>query len=218
MDTRLPVESISDDQIVKIGKLVTAKLQKRKDDIPYSDIEIALEISDFADDIVGVIMKKITRRDDRMVRRIVDIMGGQSAEGALKSTRRSLSVDTTILDGVAVSEESEVEIAIFDIINNSGTLRSISYDDLDREYELRDLEPANLYALAAFNRSDPSFASIHENLTVWKDSNGRRCCALFGHNDDGPGGDPDSFVYVRFAESISLNSMFRFAGVRKKNK
>ena len=51
--------------------------------------------------------------------------------------------------------------------------------DLEKEYALRGLIPADPYSLAAVNEADPAFADKYPNGTQWKDASGNYCCAFF---------------------------------------
>ena len=55
--------------------------------------------------------------------------------------------------------------------------RYVNDADLEKEYELRGLKPADPYSLAAVNEADPAFADDHPNGTHWKDKSGNWCSA-----------------------------------------
>lgn len=86
--------------------------------------------------------------------------------------------------------------------------RSVSDVDLDKEYALRGLVPADPYALAAVNEADPAFADEHPNGTHWKDADGNWCYTAFNRWNDGRFVDVCRDVRGWFA-------YWWFAGLRK---
>jgi hypothetical protein len=71
------------------------------------------------------------------------------------------------------AEKDEDEVIFFKIG------REVSCSELEKEYELRGLKPADPYSQAAVNEADPAFADEHPNGTQWKDKDGNYCCAVF---------------------------------------
>jgi|SRR3989344_611039 len=69
----------------------------------------------------------------------------------------------------------EVEVVFFHLGH------FVSDVELEKEYELRDLNPADPYSLAAVNKADPTFADTHPSGTHWKDADGRWCRVEFGY-------------------------------------
>lgn len=56
---------------------------------------------------------------------------------------------------------------------------AVDEEELDKEYEARGLVPADPYALAAVNETDPLFSRSYPNGTHWKDKRGRWCVCKF---------------------------------------
>jgi hypothetical protein len=86
--------------------------------------------------------------------------------------------------------------------------RYVSDADLDKEYELRGLKPADPYSLAAVNEDDPAFADDHPNGTHWKDGDGNWCYAVFRRWFD----ERDVFVS---RDGNGWDDGWWFAGLRK---
>ena len=55
----------------------------------------------------------------------------------------------------------------------------ISDDDLEKEFELRGLKPADPVSVAAVNEADPAFADEKPHGTHWKDAKGNWYYAAF---------------------------------------
>ena len=68
-----------------------------------------------------------------------------------------------------------------DLSNRNGY---ISDDDLEKEFELRGLKPADPISVAAVNEADPAFADEKPHGTHWKDAKGKWCYAAFHRWDD----------------------------------
>jgi hypothetical protein len=100
-------------------------------------------------------------------------------------------------------EGEEVEVVFFRLS------RWVSDTDLDKEYGLRDLKPADPYSLSAVNEADPDFTDEHPNGTHWQDANGNWCFAAFIRWD----GDERSVNVDR--DGNDWNGSWWFAGLRK---
>ena len=85
----------------------------------------------------------------------------------------------------------------------------MSDDDLEKEYDLRGLKPADPFSLGAVNEDDPALADTKPNCTHWKDANGKWCYVAFRHW----GGD-ERIVSVFRYDDRWLDRWW-FAGLRK---
>lgn len=92
---------------------------------------------------------------------------------ALDATGRRKYTDAKVVQTMPRGQGEEVEVIFF----NVG--RWISDNDLQKEYELRGLQPADPYSLAQVNEDDPGFSDEHPNGTHWQDAEGRWCFATF---------------------------------------
>jgi hypothetical protein len=93
---------------------------------------------------------------------------------AISATGRKQYLNDSVVASIPQGEGDEAEDMIFFKLG-----RNINDADLEKEYDLRGLKPADLYALAAVNESDPAFADKHPNGTPWKDADGEWCYAAF---------------------------------------
>ncbi|MST03997.1 MAG: hypothetical protein EXS49_00285 [Candidatus Pacebacteria bacterium] len=118
--------------------------------------------------------------------RTVRVNRTRTPQEALDATLRKQDTDRTVVDAMSRGEGDEVEVVFFkpDLSKRIGF---ISDDDLEKEFELRGLKPADPYSLAAVNELDPAFADQKLNGTHWKNADGEWCVALFHRWRDGRG-------------------------------
>lgn len=115
-----------------------------------------------------------------LIVRTAKVNRGRSQQEAINATGRAQYTDRKVVDSMPRGEGDEVEIVFFkpDLSERNGF---ISDDDLEREFELRGLKPADPISVAAVNEADPAFADQIPHGTHWKDANGIWCCATFCH-------------------------------------
>lgn len=89
----------------------------------------------------------------------------RSPREALEDTGRKLYGHRDVVAALPRGEGEEVDVYFFKV----GSY--VSNEELDKEYKLRGLKPADPYSLAAVNAADPAFADDHPNATCWKDEN-----------------------------------------------
>ena len=118
-----------------------------------------------------------------LIVRTAKVNRGRSQQGAIEATGRVQYTDRKVVDAMPKGEGDEVEVVFFkpDLSNRNGY---ISDDDLEKEFELRGLKPADPISVAAVNEADPAFADQTPHSTHWKDAKGNWCCAAFGRWDD----------------------------------
>jgi hypothetical protein len=111
------------------------------------------------------------------------------------------------VDAMPKGEGNEVEVVFFkpDLSNRNGF---ISDDDLEKEFDLRGLMPADPISVAAVNEADPAFADEKPHGTHWKDAKGNWCCAAFNRWDDGR-------EVIVDRDGSGWDDRWWFAGVRK---
>ncbi|RNJ51370.1 hypothetical protein [Methylocystis hirsuta] len=112
--------------------------------------------------------------------RTVRVNRARTPQEALAATERRQDVNDAAVAEMPRGDSDEAEVIFFKVG------RWISDDDLEKEYELRGLVPADPYALAAVNEQDPVFSVDYPNGTHWKNANDRWCYAAFDRwlNDD----------------------------------
>ena len=201
-------EPATEGQFGKVLELFGARL--RKSNLKGKPLQAVIENQGAA--LVGQLMAKLTEMVDavsELISRTVTVNRKRSGKEALTATGRKLYVTDSVVADMPNGEGGEVEVFFFkpDLTSRKG---SISDDDLDKEYELRGLEPADPYALAAANEADPAFADKYPNGTHWKDADGNWCFATF----DRWVGDERNVNVNR--DDLVWHDHWWFAGVRKK--
>lgn len=146
-------------------------------------------------------LKKL-KEDDDIIVRTTTVNRSRSPKQVLDATGRRQYTNSSVVESMPKGEGDEVEVVFF----NLGCW--ISNDDLEKEYEKRELIPVDPYSLAAVNEADPNFTNEHPNGTRWKDSNNKWCSAAFSHWVEGR----DVFVD---RHDRAWDSYWWFAGLRK---
>lgn len=201
METISPSVPITEGQIGKASELLTAKLRKHKAELPSNLMQQVLQNPEVADKLFAVIRTCVEAISD-MIIRTVKVNRNRSAKEALKATGRTRYVDDSVVKAMPNGTSGDTELVFFKIG------RQISMDNLEKEYALRGLNPADPYSQAAVNEADPAFADEHPNGTQWKDENGKWCYAFFGRDGGG------RLLGVR-RNGNGWGDYWWFAGVRK---
>jgi len=113
-----------------------------------------------------------------LIIRTAKVNRGRSQQEAIEATGRAQYTDRKVVDSMPKGEGDEVEVVFFkpDLSERNGF---ISDDDLEKEFELRGLKPADPISIAAVNEADPAFADEKPHGTHWKDAKGNWCFATF---------------------------------------
>lgn len=113
-----------------------------------------------------------------LIVRKVKVDCNRTPQEALDATARVQYTNRKVVDAMPKREGDEVEVVFFkpDLSNRNGF---ISDDDLEKEFELRGLKPADPVSVAAVNEADPAFADEKPHGTHWKDAKGNWCFAAF---------------------------------------
>lgn len=116
-------------------------------------------------------------------------------------------VTDSVVDEMPKANTEKTEVVFFkpDLSQRNGF---ISDDDLEKEFELRGLKPADPISVAAVNEADPAFADEKPHGTHWKDAKGNWCCATFYRRHD------EREVRVNRYDN-GWSGLWWFAGVRK---
>ncbi len=121
---------------------------------------------------------------------------------ALEATGHALTCDLKVVEEMPQKTEEKVEVEFFQLPYLP------SARELEKEYELRNLEPDPI-AQAAINEADRSFAEKHPNATQWKNAQGTYCYAIFF--------SPKKARVDKFdTRSPQWEEHYWFSGIRKK--
>ncbi len=143
--------------------------------------------SDVAQQILGVEnlgmtmftpFRELALTVSNLIVRKAKVNRGRSGQEAIEATGRAQYTDRKVVDSMPKGEGDEVEVVFFkpDLSQRNGL---ISDDDLEKEFELRGLKPADPVSVAAVNEVDSAFADKKPNGTHWKDAKGNWCYAAF---------------------------------------
>lgn len=135
---------------------------------------------------------------------------GRSGQEAIEATGRKQCTNRKVVDSMSKGEgnnqSEEVELVFFKP-NLSKYNGFITDDDIEHEFALRGLKPADPISVAAMNEADPTFADEKPHGTHWKDVEGNWCYAAFGRWND------EREVYV-LRSRCDWDDSWWFAGVR----
>jgi len=194
-------------QIDKAVSNYRALLEKHAPGFNSEAVQSVLGQPELAHEMLGVFRRCVEASSNLIIRR-VRVDRTRTPQEALKATGRKLYTDQSVVDSMPRGEGDEVEVVFFkpDLSNRKGL---ISDDDLEKEFDLRGLKPADLISVAAVNEADPEFADKMPCGTHWKNADGKWCFATFDRwNDDERRVNVDRDDYVWFGS-------WWFAGLRK---
>jgi len=198
----LSKKPITDGQIGKLNQNVTAHLLKHKNEIPSDIFQQVLGDDTLIDDFYSSIMKRVEVITGMIIRKVA-VNRAQSPVEMLKATGRVQYTDENVVKTIPKGEGEETKVFFFKIG------RQINDNDLEKEYAVRGLQPADPYSQAKVNQDDPAFADTHPNGTHWKDVKGEWCFCAFNR-----WGVDKRFVNV-FRNDGDWDVSWWFAGVRK---
>ena len=190
-------------QIDKAVATYRAMLCKHRSEFGSDAVQHVLGQPEYVAEQVAVLRSRVEVVGNLIVRHIT-INRTRSAMGAINATGRIKYLTDSFVVGMPQGEGGEVDVCFFNLgygINDS---------DLDKEYDLRGLKPADPHSLAAVNEADPAFADEHPNAAYWKGTDGNLCYVAFSR---ALGGERRVLV-VRRGDS-GWGDHWWFAGVRK---
>lgn len=193
--------SMTDGQIDNLVDKFRAAVRKHREEFGSEPVQQVLGVENLGMKLLAPFRKHVEAVSNMIVRR-VKVDRTRTPQQVLDATSRYQYTDRNVAKVMPRGEGAEAEMVFFKIY------RSIRDDDLEKEYELRGLKPADPYSLAAVNEADPAFADDHPNGTHWKDADGRWCYLAF-HRWSG-----ERHVIVSRRAS-DWRALWWFAGLRK---
>lgn len=186
---------ITDGQISKLCQNFTAKIKKGSEQLPSNLVQCLL--SDQTDNtLVDKLFKLILNETELLsntIYRHVNVNRQLSPEEMINATGRNDNVSNRVLQTIPRGKGKITEIVLFSLDG-----RTVTDEQLDDEYEIRNLDPADPYSLSALNQDDPEFADKHPNCTHWINEKGEWCYITFGHAED-------RFVHVDSVDDASAS-------------
>ena len=171
-------KTITNGQNENVADKLRATMRKHRSEVASDMAQKVLGVENLGMELYAVV-RKHAERFSNMLSRIVAVDRSRSPQAALDATGRRQYTDRAVVDAMPRGDGTEVEIFFF----KPGCF--LSDADLEKEFDLRGLKPADPYSLAAVNEKDPAFADAHPNATHWKDAAGRWCFATFYRWRDG---------------------------------
>lgn len=164
----------------KIDKAVAnyrALLVKHSGEFNIEAVQTVLGQSELAGEQFAVFRRRIEVVSNLIVRRAT-VNRNRSQQEALDATCRNQYTNRKVVDSMPKGDGEEVEVVFFkpDLSERCGC---ISDDDLEKEFELRGLKPADPISIAVINEADPAFADEKPHGTHWKNGDGKWCFAAF---------------------------------------
>ena len=173
MASTMTTSTMTDRQIERAVEIFRAQLSKYAKEFSSEVVQQVFGQSELGPEWLAVLRNRVEAISNLIIRR-AKVNRTRNAQVAIDATGRRQYTDKDVVNAMPNGEGEEAEVVFF----NLG--RYVSDTDLDKEYELRGLKPADPFSLAAVNEVDPAFADQKPNATHWKDSNGKWCYAAFG--------------------------------------
>ncbi len=171
--TMTPSEPLSAGQISKVYDLLVAGLRKAGLPSEPSQVVIETQGGEFVEECIAAFRKRVEAISSVMITRRVKVNRGLKPQEVLDATGRKQYTNGEVVAIMPKGEGDEAEVVFFKLD------RWVSDADLEKEYALRGLKPADPYSLAAVNQADPAFADEKPNGTHWQDADGKWCFAAF---------------------------------------
>ncbi len=194
-------------QIGRIQDFLASGL--RKAGLPSGLIQQVIETlgGPLTDELVAVIRQRVEALSDIIWREVEEVSRDRIPQEALDATGRVQYTNPEVVKTMPRGEGKKARVGFFklDLSERHGC---ISDDDLQKEYDLRNMKP-DPYAQMAVNQADPAFADSHPNGSHWKGPDGKWHCIVFRRWRDG-----ERLVDVRRGDD-GWDGRWWFAGVSK---
>lgn len=164
-------------QINKAVANFRALLEKHSPEFNSEAVQTVLGQSEFTNEVFALFRKRVEAVSNMIVR-FVSVDRARTPQQVLKTTGRKQYINPDVVAAMPRGEGNEAEVIFFKLDHY------VSDDDLEKEYELRGLKPADPYSLSAINEANPAFADEHPNATHWKGTDNKWCYAAFDRWDD----------------------------------
>lgn len=200
-------KTTTEGQITKATSNFRAILEKHASEFNSKAVQTVLGQPEFAVEIFTVFRERVEAVSNVVIRR-VKVDRGRKPKDVLTLIEYNFFADNDVVEAMPKGEGGEVNVFFFkpDLCSQNGR---ISDDDLEKEFELRGLKPADPYSLAKVNQDDPTFADERPNGTHFKDGSGNWCFAAFGRRFG------ERSVRVNRSD-VGWSDIWWFAGIAKR--
>src|SRR3989344_7785496 len=167
----IAVEVITAGQIGRASDRFSERCRTNAVSLPKDIVQEVLEHEgdQIAQEMFEALRSHVERRASMIVRRVT-VDRTITSQQALDATGRKQYTDQGIVDEAAVigGKVADEDLYIFkpdaSAFDEHGL---ISDDNLERQFELRGLNPTDLYQIAGLNKADSAFADEKPNGTHW---------------------------------------------------
>lgn len=167
---------MTDGQIGKVWELLESELFKHRAEFPSNIVQAVLAQKGAALQYeLLFVFRKFVELLSSMIVRIVLVKYNRSPREAIVAPGFRQHLEGAVVASMPGGGSKNQRITVY--FFNVG--RRLTDDELEKEYEIRGLIPADPYILSAVNEADKAFADEHPNVTHWKNDNGDWCCANF---------------------------------------
>jgi hypothetical protein len=173
-----PSKTTTDGQIDKAVANYRTLLEKHSKEFSAEAVQAVLGQSEFAGEQFAVFRRRVEAVSNLITVPVVVVNRDRSPQEALAATGFAQYTDREVVKNMPKAPADMAEIVFFkpDLSGRNGY---ISDDDLEHEYELRGLTPADPISVAAVNEADPDFADRAHHGTHWKDADDKWNFAAF---------------------------------------
>jgi hypothetical protein len=174
--TMSPSKEMTDGQIDKAVDAYRAMLRKHRSMLGLETVQSVLTQDAYLNEQVGVLRRRVEAASD-IVWREAEVDRDRPPQKMLDATGRVQYTDRDVVETMPRSEGKKTRVGFFklDLSEQGGR---ISDDELQKEYDLRNMKP-DPYAQGQVNTDDSAFADEHSNAGHWQDANGKWCCIVF---------------------------------------
>mgnify|MGYP001584439331 FL=1 len=168
---------MTDGQIENVVNKLRDAMRKHRSEITSDVAQQVLGVENLGMMMFTPFRERAEAVSNLIVRKI-KVNRNRSPQEALDATGCAQYTDRKVVDSMPKGEGDEVEVVFFklDLSQRNGF---ISDDDLEKEFELRGLKPADPISVATVNEAYPAFADEKPHGTHWKDAKGNWCYAAF---------------------------------------
>lgn len=197
---------MTDGQIENAVNKLRDAMRKHRSEIPSDIAQQVLGVENLGMMLFTPFRERAEAVASCIVRK-VRVNRSRSPQEALDATGRVQYTNRTVVDAMPLAAADEVEVVFFkpDLSGRNGCIYD---DDLEKEFELRGLKPADPFSIVVVNEADPAFADEKPHGTHWKDAQGSWCYAAVSRWS----GKREVYVNRR---SNAWSDNWWFAGVRK---
>lgn len=170
-------EGLTDGQIEALANQVRDAARKHRNELCKDQAQQALGVENLGMRMFAI-FRKLTEKMGGIIARLIKVDRSQSPKQVIQATGRvGWYIDETVLTEMPREGRAEDQTLFFELDYGP------TVDELDREYEARDMRP-DPYAVSQAMIDDPTFADERPVAVQWRNKHGRACCAIFYRGGD----------------------------------